>query len=97
MSTAAGWWTLVALVVVFTAVVAVFVREELDDTETAEEPTRILVWTHAPPGRPFTIPQAHRVMQLHKACRREDCPRKRAAYQTLRDAGRLKPDSGRIN
>ncbi|GAB2690376.1 hypothetical protein GCM10027089_09860 [Nocardia thraciensis] len=86
---------LVGLVLVFGGVVLVFVRQELDDTEASEEPTQILVWTHTAPARPFTITQAHRVMQLHKACRREDCPRKRAAYQTLLDARRLKPDSGR--
>lgn len=95
MSTAAGWWMLAGLVGVFGGVVLVFVREELDDSEAADEPTRILVWTHAAPARPFTAAQTHRVMQAHRACRREECPRKRAAYRTLVEAKRLRPDSGR--
>ncbi|WP_157186419.1 hypothetical protein [Nocardia jiangxiensis] len=95
MSTAAGWWILGGLIVVFGCVVLVFVRRELDDNEATEEPTRILVWTHTAPPRPFTVAQAHRVMQLHRACHRDECPRKRTAYRTLVEAQRLRPDSGR--
>ncbi|WP_067678556.1 hypothetical protein [Nocardia miyunensis] len=49
-------------------------------------------WTCAAPLSPFTIPQAHRIMQLH---RDHDCPRKHAAFATLVAAGRITPDSAR--
>jgi hypothetical protein len=49
-------------------------------------------WLCTAPLSPFTIPQAHRVMQLH---RDHDCPRKHAAFTALVAAGRITPDSTR--
>ncbi|MFJ1460834.1 hypothetical protein [Nocardia sp. N2S4-5] len=94
MSTAVAWSVLAGLMVVFAGVVGVMRRVELED----EEPTQTLgfaAYTHTAPGRPFTLQQAHAAMQQHRDCRREDCPRKRAAYRTLVEARRIRPDSGR--
>ncbi|MEV5649015.1 hypothetical protein AB0L57_12260 [Nocardia sp. NPDC052254] len=52
-------------------------------------------WPHEAPDSVMSVPEAHVAMQRHRGCRREECPRKRAAYLTLVDAGRLRPDSGR--
>ncbi|WP_327110316.1 hypothetical protein OHB12_21195 [Nocardia sp. NBC_01730] len=49
--------------------------------------------THRPPDEPFTIEQAHRVMQRHRPCRAVACPRKQAAFRTLVASGRVVPDS----
>ena len=95
MSSGAGWLVFAGLVAVCGGVMVVFLREEHDD-EVAADPPRVLVWTHDAPARPFTAAQAHRVMQAHRTCRRQECPRKRAAYRTLVRAGRLHPDSGRV-
>lgn len=46
--------------------------------------------------RAMSVWQAHRIMQAHRNCHLDECPRKRAAYRTLVDAGRLRPDSGRV-
>ncbi|WP_280268955.1 hypothetical protein [Nocardia wallacei] len=54
-------------------------------------------WPHEAPDEPMSVSDAHLAMQRHRGCRREECPRKRAAYQTLVDEGRLKPDSGRVH
>ncbi|MEU6187351.1 hypothetical protein [Nocardia sp. NPDC047038] len=48
---------------------------------------------HRPPDKPFTVEQAHRVMQGHRPCRADACPRKRAAFRTLVASGRVVPDS----
>ncbi|MGQ4618109.1 hypothetical protein [Nocardia sp. R7R-8] len=48
---------------------------------------------HQPPSVPFTIDQAHLVMQLHVACRARRCPRKAAALDALIEAGRLISDA----
>ncbi len=53
-------------------------------------------WPHEAPDEPMSVSDAHLAMQRHRSCRREECPRKRAAYHTLVAAGRLKPDSGRV-
>ncbi|BCK58425.1 hypothetical protein NWFMUON74_61970 [Nocardia wallacei] len=50
---------------------------------------------HAAPREPLTVDGAHETMQRHRGCTVGGCPRKSAAYQTLVDAGRLRPDSGR--
>lgn len=50
---------------------------------------------HQAPAQPFTINQAHAVMQLHVACRAKKCPRKAAALQTLISAGRLIPPASK--
>ncbi len=44
---------------------------------------------HQAPMLPFTIAQAHEIMQIHIACRAKQCPRKAAAQQILIDAGRM--------
>lgn len=52
-------------------------------------------WPHEAPDRPFSVADAHRVMQGHRGCQRDECLRKRAAYDTLVGAGHIKPDSAR--
>ncbi|RDI47023.1 hypothetical protein DFR68_10918 [Nocardia mexicana] len=90
---------IVVLVAIFCGIAGVLLRTGLDgNSDEGEAPPHTvesLAYTHAAPGRGFTVPQAHRAMQQHRTCRREDCPRKRAAYQALVDARRLRPDSGR--
>ncbi|MFF0487870.1 hypothetical protein ACWDSJ_19430 [Nocardia sp. NPDC003482] len=54
-----------------------------------------LGWPHEAPEEPLSVNEAHLTMQRHRGCLREECPRKRAAYQTLVEAGRIRPDSGR--
>lgn len=44
---------------------------------------------HQVPTVPFTVEQAHTVVQYHVACRAKRCPRKAAALQALVEAGRL--------
>ncbi|MGV9680052.1 hypothetical protein ACWDSJ_32630 [Nocardia sp. NPDC003482] len=53
-------------------------------------------WLHNAPHGPLTPDQAHKITQQHRDCVLEDCPRKQAALRTLIEAGRMKPDSGRI-
>ncbi|MGF6886431.1 hypothetical protein ABIA39_004795 [Nocardia sp. GAS34] len=48
--------------------------------------------SHRAPDTALPIPDAHRAMRDHRSCRMRDCPRKRAAYTALRDAGKLVPD-----
>jgi hypothetical protein len=48
-------------------------------------------WPHEAPRSPFTVPQARRVMQMHRACTRGQCKRKDAAWMTLVDAGHIRP------
>ncbi|MBF6175907.1 hypothetical protein IU476_31035 [Nocardia blacklockiae] len=66
------------------------IRERMPRQQTA------VGWTHDAPAEPFTPNQAHKAMQQHRECPVEDCDRKRTAFQTLIEAGRVKPDSGRI-
>ncbi|RDI41754.1 hypothetical protein DFR68_1302 [Nocardia mexicana] len=84
----------------FGGIVGALLRSGLDEdtddrTETPTKTMDFAAYTHTAPGRPFTVPQAHRAMQQHRDCRREDCPRKRAAYQALVEARHIRPDSGR--
>ncbi|WP_156959450.1 hypothetical protein [Nocardia sp. BMG51109] len=51
----------------------------------------VVPYTHAAPGRPPTIPQAHAIMQQHVDCRSADCARKREARRVLVEAGRMRP------
>jgi hypothetical protein len=44
---------------------------------------------HYAPNTPFTIRQAHTIVQFHIACRGTRCPRKAAALQVLAEAGHL--------
>lgn len=53
-------------------------------------------WTHDAPAEPFTADEAHHEMQVHRTCRLDGCARKAAAFQTLIEAGRVTPDSGRM-
>ncbi|BCK53416.1 hypothetical protein [Nocardia wallacei] len=52
-------------------------------------------WAHQAPAEPLTTSHAHRIMQQHRDCPVQDCPRKSAAWYTLVRAGKIKPDSGR--
>ncbi len=47
---------------------------------------------HRAPMMPFSIAQAHDVMQIHVTCRAKHCARKAAARQVLIDSGRMVPD-----
>ncbi len=49
-------------------------------------------WSCELPGRPLTLAEAHRAMQLH---REHDCARKRVALAMLVAEGRITPDSSR--
>lgn len=53
-------------------------------------------WTHDAPDTPLAADEAHREMQIHRSCRLDECARKAAAFQTLIEAGRVTPDSGRM-
>jgi hypothetical protein len=53
-------------------------------------------WPHEAPERPLDVPEAHQIMQQHRTCRADQCPRKEAARRTLIDAGRMKPDTSRM-
>ena len=46
-----------------------------------------------PQGLALTPAQAHEIMQAHRGCCAEACPRKAAAFRALVDAGRIVPDS----
>ncbi|MCM6772759.1 hypothetical protein NDR87_06145 [Nocardia sp. CDC159] len=52
-------------------------------------------WPHEAPDHPLSVPEAHQTMQRHRECRTDECPRKAAAWTTLVDSGKVKPDSGR--
>ncbi|WP_280314738.1 hypothetical protein [Nocardia wallacei] len=45
--------------------------------------------THLAPDIPFSIVQAHTIMQFHVACRARKCPRKAAALHVLIEVGRV--------
>ncbi|WP_280314463.1 hypothetical protein [Nocardia wallacei] len=53
-------------------------------------------WTHTAPDTPISVQHAHRLMQTHRACSVEDCPRKATAWTVLVEAGRITPDAGRV-
>jgi len=52
-------------------------------------------WPHEQPEQPLTVNEAHHTMQHHRACLREECERKQAAWEILVEAGRVRPDPGR--
>ncbi len=52
-------------------------------------------WPHEAPDHPLSVHEAHRAMQRHRNCLIDECPRKRAAWRTLIEAGKVRPDSGR--
>jgi hypothetical protein len=54
-------------------------------------------WPHEAPEQKLTIPEAHQAMQRHKGCRRDECARKGAAFNTLVAAGKIQPDASRTS
>ncbi|MGK8557759.1 hypothetical protein [Nocardia gipuzkoensis] len=50
---------------------------------------------HEAPDHELSVGEAHWIMQRHRECRADQCPRKKAARQTLIDAGRMRPDTSR--
>ncbi|NNH68669.1 hypothetical protein HLB23_02025 [Nocardia uniformis] len=54
--------------------------------------SRLSAWSHDAPPTSLAPSQAHDAMQLHRACRMENCDRKRMAYWTLVADGRIRPD-----
>jgi len=99
MSVPAAWSVAAALLAIFGGVVYLLLRADREyEREDSEAPTQILRpvgWTHEAPDHPLTVAGAHRIMQQHRACDREDCARKSAAYEALVEARRIRPDSGR--
>ncbi|WP_024802891.1 hypothetical protein [Nocardia sp. BMG51109] len=63
--------------------------------ERIEREQQAVGWTHEAPDQPLAVDDSHRILQQHRDCDVKDCPRKRAAWQTLVEAGRIKPDSSR--
>ncbi|GAA5051509.1 hypothetical protein [Nocardia callitridis] len=47
---------------------------------------------HAAPEAPYSVEQAHRVMQVRIDCDTATCAAKHAAFWTVVDAGRATPD-----
>ncbi|MBU3064082.1 hypothetical protein KO481_21435 [Nocardia sp. NEAU-G5] len=100
MSALTAWVLVGVCAAIFGIVVTLMLRADREEVRAAREaPTQrlrpVVGWLHEAPAEPFNVPQAHRVMQQHRLCHREDCGRKRAAYTTLVEARRLRPDSGR--
>lgn len=52
-------------------------------------------WPHDKPDHPLSLPEAHQAMQQHRACLREHCARKQAAWERLVEADHIVPDTGR--
>ena len=52
-------------------------------------------WPHEAPDHRLSVLEAHRAMQRHRDCLIDECPRKRAAWNTLIEAGKVRPDSAR--
>lgn len=52
-------------------------------------------WPHEAPEHPMGVLEAQLAMQRHRECRKEDCRRKAAAWQTLVEARKIRPDTGR--
>ncbi|MGW4090810.1 hypothetical protein [Nocardia sp. NPDC004750] len=50
---------------------------------------------HDAPDRELGVREAHQTMQRHRNCDVALCRRKRAAWQTLIDAKRIRPDASR--
>ncbi|WP_280319789.1 hypothetical protein [Nocardia wallacei] len=54
-----------------------------------------IYWAHEAPTAPMSVDTAHLMMQRHRGCAADDCPRKREAWHVLVEAGHIKPDSSR--
>ncbi|WP_280466790.1 hypothetical protein [Nocardia cyriacigeorgica] len=52
-------------------------------------------WPHEAPEQPPTVEEARSIMQSHKGCARDECGRKRAAWDTLVAAGLVVPRGAR--
>lgn len=52
-------------------------------------------WPHEAPEHPLSVDEAHKIMQRHRGCRTDECPRKDSAWRTLIEAGHVKPDPRR--
>ncbi|WP_040776162.1 hypothetical protein [Nocardia pneumoniae] len=68
------------------------VRRERTDMDTAVWP---MGFPHDAPEHAISVGEAQMTMQRHRACRVGECPRKTAAWRTLVEAGRIRPDAGR--
>ena len=55
-------------------------------------PLLLMMPSHSAPIEPLSTDRAHDIMQEHLSCLVAECPRKRAAWDTLRFAGHLTPD-----
>jgi hypothetical protein len=99
MSAPAVWSVVLALLAIFGAVTFLMLRADhayiRADREAPTQVLPVIGWTHDAPLQPFTVADAHREMQRHRSCLREDCPRKQAAWRTLVGAGHIRPDTGR--
>lgn len=96
---AESWSVLAALFAVGGGVVYLLLRADREyEREDSEAPTQILWtawWTHEAPDHALNVVGAHRIMQQHRNCDRESCPRKAVAYRVLVEARHIRPDSGR--
>lgn len=63
----------------------------IEDSQTMDATLWPTGFPHDAPDEPFTVFQAHKAMQLHRNCQKEECPRKSAAFRTLVEAGTIKP------
>ncbi|WP_069160054.1 hypothetical protein [Nocardia altamirensis] len=52
-------------------------------------------WPHEAPDYDLGVLEAHKIMQQHRDCRADTCPRKATARRALIAAGRMKPDTSR--
>ncbi|BCK56879.1 hypothetical protein [Nocardia wallacei] len=51
--------------------------------------------THLTPDAPFTIDQAHSIVQFHMDCRAKCCPPKAATLHALTDGGKVVPSASK--
>ena len=57
-----------------------------------EQTGREVIDSHAAPRARLTLPQARKVLQVHRACDRATCPKKTAAWDLRVAAGEIVPD-----
>jgi hypothetical protein len=97
--TVVTWSVVVTVGAVFGGVVWLMLHADREYArQDSEAPTQILptiAWTHEAPTHPLNAIGAHQIMQQHRRCDRQDCPRKAVAYRVLVEAKRIRPDSGR--
>ncbi|MBB5915125.1 hypothetical protein BJY24_003992 [Nocardia transvalensis] len=99
MSVTVAWAAMAMLVMICGGAVYLLLRPDHEHkSDDGEVPTQTLWterYTHEAPTYPLTVTGAHREMQRHRGCDREDCPRKAVAYRVLVEARHIKPDAGR--